>query len=100
VDDDAHVRSSPDQQARPSHTALAASAAPSRLYYRLNDCGVIVDDYNGQCTRRYLLELITMHVRNIYDPATYRNGVIEATISAFHARFPMHPDHVVDGVWL
>jgi hypothetical protein len=48
----------------------------------------------------YLLELDTVHVRNVYDPATYRDGVIEAMISAFHARFPMHLDHAVHGVWL
>jgi hypothetical protein len=70
------------------------------LYYRLDDGGAIVDDHDGRCARRYFLELITVHVRNIYDPTTYRYGVMEAMISAFHARFPMDLDHAADGVWL
>jgi hypothetical protein len=100
VDDGAHVRSSPDQQAGPSDSARAASKTPSRIYYWLDDCRAIVNDQDGRCTHRYLLELVTVHIRNVYDPATYRDGVIEAMISAFHARFPMHPDHAVHGVWL
>jgi hypothetical protein len=70
------------------------------VYYRLDDCGAIIDDQDGRCARRYLLELITVHVQNVYDPATYRDGVMEVMVSAFHTRFPMHPDHAVDGVWL
>jgi hypothetical protein len=97
VDDGAHDRSGPDQQARPSDLARVASAAPGSMCYRLNHYGMIVDDHDGRCARRYLLELITLHIRNVYEPATYQ---IEAMVSAFHARFPMHPDHVVDGVWL
>jgi hypothetical protein len=70
------------------------------VYYRLDDCVAIVDDHDGRCARRYLLELITVHILNIYDPVTNRDGVMEAMISVFQARFQMHPDHVVDGVWL
>jgi hypothetical protein len=50
--------------------------------------------------RRYLLELVTVHVRNVYDPTTYRDGVIEQIISTFNTRYPM-PEHLaVSSVWL
>jgi hypothetical protein len=37
---------------------------------------------------------------NIYCPVIYRDRVIEAMISAFHAKFSIHPDHAVEEVWL
>jgi hypothetical protein len=70
------------------------------MYYHLDDYRAIVDDHDGRCVRQYLLELIIVHVRNVYNPATYRDGVIEAMISAFLAMFPIHADHGIDGVWL
>jgi hypothetical protein len=71
-------------------------------YYTLDEAGGIVTDGAGagRGTRRYLLELVTVHVRNVYDPSTYRDGVIEQIISAFHSRYPM-PEHLaVSLVWL
>jgi hypothetical protein len=41
-----------------------------------------------------------VYVRNMYDPLTYRDGVIKQIISAFNSRYPM-PEHlVVSSVWL
>jgi hypothetical protein len=41
-----------------------------------------------------------MHVQNVYDPSTYRDGVIEQIIFAFNTRYPM-PEHLaVSSVWL
>jgi DNA-directed RNA polymerase specialized sigma24 family protein len=69
-------------------------------YYTLDDVGGIVTDGVGQGARRYLLELVTVHVRNVYDPSTYRDGVIEQIIYAFHSLYPM-PEHLaVSSVWL
>jgi hypothetical protein len=47
----------------PFHMARSASAASDRLYYRLDDFGVIVNDQDGRCARQYLLELVSVHVR-------------------------------------
>jgi hypothetical protein len=71
-----------------------------RLYYTLDDTRGIVTNGLGRGVRRYLLELVTVHVRNVYDPSTYRYGVIEQIIVAFNSRYPM-PEHlVVSSVWL
>jgi hypothetical protein len=41
-----------------------------------------------------------VHVRNVYDPSTYKDGVIEQIISAFNTRYPI-PEHLaVSLVWL
>jgi hypothetical protein len=70
------------------------------LYYTFDDAGGIVTDGLGRGTRRYLLELVTVHVRNVYDPSTYRDRVIEHIISAFNSQYPM-PEHLaVSSVWL
>jgi hypothetical protein len=49
----------------------------SILYYTLDESGGIMTDGLGQGARRYLLELVRVHVRSVYDPSTYRDGVIE-----------------------
>jgi hypothetical protein len=59
-----------------------------------------VTDGLGQGVLRYLLELVTVHMRNVYDPSTYRDGVIEQIIYAFHNRYPMLEHLAVSSVWL
>jgi hypothetical protein len=59
-----------------------------------------VIDGLGRGARRYLLELVTVHVWNVYDPSTYRDGVIEQIISAFNTRYPMLEHLAVSSVWL
>jgi hypothetical protein len=65
-----------------------------RLYYTLDDVGGIVTNGLGRGTRRYLLELFIVYIRNVYNPSTYRDGVIKKIISAFNSRYPM-PEHLV-----
>jgi hypothetical protein len=55
-------------------TRPVALAAPGHMYYCLDNYGAIIDDHDG---------------RYVYDPVTYRDGVVEAMISTFYARFSM-----------
>jgi hypothetical protein len=59
-----------------------------------------VTDHLGRGTHQYLLELVTVHVRNLYDPLTYKDGLIEQIISAFHTRYPMPELLAVSSIWL
>jgi hypothetical protein len=81
-------------------TANIAATIGSSSYYTLDDAGSIVTDRAGRGARQYLLELVTVHVRNVYEPSTYRDGVIEQIISAFHSRYPMLEHLAVSSVWL
>jgi hypothetical protein len=79
---------------------LVGKTPVGRLYYTLDDVGGTVIDGLGRGACRYLLEIVTVHVRNVYDPSTYRDGVIEHIISAFNTRYPI-PEHLaVSSVWL
>jgi hypothetical protein len=41
-----------------------------------------------------------VHVWNVYDPSTYRDGVIEHIISIFNSQYPMPEQLAVSSVWL
>jgi hypothetical protein len=52
--------------------------------FALDDTRGIVTNHFGRDAHRYLLELVTVHVRNVYDPTTNRDAVIKQIICAFH----------------
>jgi hypothetical protein len=59
-----------------------------------------VTDRLGRGAHRYLLKLVTVHVWNVYDPSTYRDGVIEHIISAINSQYPMLEHLAISSVWL
>jgi hypothetical protein len=49
----------------------------NQLFYTLDNNGGIVTDHLGRATHQYLLELMIIHVRNVYNPSIYKDGLIK-----------------------
>jgi hypothetical protein len=93
VDGSAHIFATNNDRA-------GQETSVGRSYYTVDEAGGIVTDGTGRGALRYLLKLVIVHVRNVYAPWTYRDGVIEQIISAFNTRYPMLEHLAVSSVWL